>query len=77
MVRIDAVDGKRRWFKICALKGLYVETKRFATEQGPIFLRIKHDSSDFKERVSSAVKSTGFNIDNDRQKAAKPVRDRE
>jgi len=77
VVRLDAVDGKRRRFKICALKGLYVETKRFAAEQGSIFLRIKHDSGDFKERVSSAIKSASFNIYNDRQKAAKAVRDRE
>ncbi len=75
MVGVDAVDRKRCGLHVRAFEWFDVIAKSFASRERTVFLRVDEDGGYFQQRIGLAIEATGFNIDGNRKKTAKPFSD--
>jgi hypothetical protein len=73
MMRIDSVDFQRSGFEVRVFKRNDVKTQCIAASQITLVIDIQEYRCNFQQRIGRGIEAAGFNIDYDRQEAAKPL----
>src|SRR5690606_13287702 len=76
MVRIDAGDLQRRGLEIRARKRLHEIAPPLGRLEVAVLVHAHDDGRDLEQRVRRGVETAGLDVDDDRQEASEPLRDR-
>ena len=74
--RVDPGKFERCRLEVGAFKGLNIEKKLFSCVQSAFVIHADQDRCNLEQGIRLGIEATGFNIDDNGQKASEPVCDR-